>query len=134
MVHDEGLEDVIQVDSAGTHSYHIGESPDPRAQQSALRRGLDLSSQRARKFTPDDCEDFDYILVMDKANYREVMALCPAGSEHKVSLFLDYAPHLRKSEVPDPYFGGSEGFELVLELTGAAAQGLLEDIRRRHLE
>ena len=132
LVRREGLEDEISVDSAGTHSYHIGKAPDPRAQESARRRGLDLGSQRARRIGPEDCEGFDYVLTMDEENYRVVAALCRRGGA-EVRPFLDYAPDRVETEVPDPFYGGYEGFEHVLNLVEAASAGLLEDIRKRRL-
>jgi protein-tyrosine phosphatase len=132
LVRREGLEDEICVDSAGTHSYHIGKAPDPRAQESARRRGLDLGSQRARRIGPEDCESFDYVLTMDEENYEVVAALC-RNKTAEVRPFLDYAPGRPEREVPDPYFGGEEGFEHVMELVEEASEGLLADIRRQYL-
>ena len=128
----EGLENEVFVDSAGTGSWHVGEPPDERAQRSARLRGLDLSSQRARRLRPEDCERFDYILFMDEENRRLVEPLCKGGTA-EVRLFLDYAPEFPQREIPDPYYGGREGFELVMDLVEAASEGLLEDIRRQHL-
>jgi protein-tyrosine phosphatase len=132
LVRREGLEGEISVDSAGTHSYHMGRAPDPRAQESARRRGLDLSLQRARRITPEDCERYDYVLTMDGENYRLVSALCRSGSA-EIQPFLDYAPDCTQTEVPDPYYGGPEGFERVMDLVEAASKGLLEDIKKKHL-
>lgn len=127
----EGLADDIQVDSAGTHGfYHAGEPPDPRAQESTLARGIDISGQRARLLDPDDCLRFDYILTMDEENYRRVAQLC--NGEAKVRPFLDYAPG-PETEVPDPYYGGPEGFQNALDLIEEASEGLLREIRERHL-
>jgi protein-tyrosine phosphatase len=128
----EGLEGEVFVDSAGTGSWHVGSPPDERAQRSAGSRGLDLSTQRARQVTPDDCRDFDYVLTMDEQNYRAVSALCREGGAG-VRLFLDYAPDRFETEVPDPYYGGSEGFEYVLDLVKEASEGLLEEIKEKHL-
>jgi protein-tyrosine phosphatase len=128
----EGLEDEVFVDSAGTGSWHVGHPPDERAQRSASLRGLDLSTQRARRVTLDDCQSFDYVLTMDEENYQAVAALCREGGA-EVRPFLDYAPERPESEVPDPFYGGPEGFEHVLDLVEEASEGLLEDIRRRHL-
>ena len=128
----EGLEDEVFVDSAGTGAWHAGHPPDERAQRSAGLRGLDLSTQRARRVTLDDCQSFDYILTMDEENYRAVAALCREGSA-EVRPFLDYAPNRAEKEVPDPFYGGLEGFEHVMDLVEATSEGLLEDIRRRHL-
>lgn len=136
VVRREGLAGEIEADSAGTHGfYHAGEPPDPRAQQSAARRGIDISSQRARLLAMDDCETFDYVLTMDEQNYERVSALCRgAGTEIVVRPFLDFTPGRSEREVPDPYGGGPKGFELVMDLAEAASEGLLADIRERHLE
>ncbi len=128
----EGLRGEVEVDSAGTHSYHIGRAPDPRAQDSARRRGLDLGYQRARRVGPEDCESFDYVLTMDEENYRAVEALCRRGGA-EVRPFLDYAPDRVETEVPDPFYGGSESFEHVMNLVEAASKGLLEEIKDKHL-
>jgi protein-tyrosine phosphatase len=128
----EGLADEITVDSAGTHGfYHAGEPPDPRAQESVLARGIDISDQRARLLEPEDCRRFDYILTMDEENYRAVSALCQGSAV--VRPFLDFATKSPEREVPDPYYGGPDGFEHVLDLIEAASEGLLDDIRDRHL-
>ena len=131
LVEREGLAGAIRADSAGTHAYHVGEPPDPRARESAMRRGVDLSTQRARRVQAADFESFDYVLAMDRDNYDILERLCPAGHEHKLRLLLDFAPDLGVHEVPDPYYGGARGFERVLDLVEAAAQGLLADIRSR---
>lgn len=133
LVHDSGLNEVIEIDSAGTHAYHIGEPPDARAQRSALERGVDISLLRARKARTEDFEYFDYVLAMDEDNYQHLMQICPNGKEGKLQLLLDYAPHLEYREVPDPYYGGAQGFERVLDMVELAALGLLEHIRSRHL-
>jgi protein-tyrosine phosphatase len=127
----EGLEEQVFVDSAGTGAWHVGSPPDERAQRSAGLRGLDLSFQRARRITPEDCETFDYILTMDEDNYRAVASLCRGSAV--VRPFLDFAPDSPEMEVPDPYYGGPDGFEHVLDLVEEASEGLLEDIRERHL-
>lgn len=131
LVRREGFGDVVSVDSAGTHSYHTGSAPDLRAQESARQRGLELGTQRARRITPEDCERFDYILTMDEENYRLVSALCRSGSA-EIRPFLDYALDCAETEVPDPYYGGPEGFERVLGLVEAASEGLLEEIKKKH--
>lgn len=129
----EGLEAEIEADSAGTHGfYHEGQTPDPRAQRAAADRGMDLSSQRARLLSPEDCQTFDYILTMDEENYRKVAALCRGrGGDAVVRPFLDYAPDRPEREVPDPYYGDAGGFELAIDLAQAASQGLLEEIKAR---
>src|SRR5919107_569010 len=126
------FEDVFFVDSAGTGSWHVGSPPDNRAQRSAAARGLDLSAQRARRISPDDCEVFDYVLTMDEQNYRTVASLCRGSAV--VRPFLDFAPHSPEREVPDPYGGGPASFEHVLDLVEGASEGLLDDIRHRHLK
>jgi protein-tyrosine phosphatase len=128
----EELEDEVFVDSAGTGAWHVGDPPDQRARKSASLRGLDLSSQRARRIAPDDCQNFDYILTMDEENYRAVAALCRGSAV--VRPFLDFATDSPEREVPDPYYGGPDGFERVLDLVEEASEGLLEDIRERHLK
>ena len=128
----EGLEDEVFVDYAGTGSWRVGSPPDARAQRSASLRVVDLGAQWARRIASDDCETFDYVLTMDKENYRAVAALCREGRA-EVRPFLDYAPESTETEVPDPFYGGLEGFEHVLDLVEVASEGLLEDIWRRHL-
>jgi low molecular weight protein-tyrosine phosphatase len=127
----EGLEGEISVDSAGTGSWHVGSAPDDRALNAASLRGLDISSQRARRITPEDCQNFDYILTMDEENYRMVSSLCQGSAV--VRPFLDFATNSPEREVPDPYYGGADGFERVLDLVEEASEGLLEDIRERYL-
>jgi len=131
LVEKEGLRDQIDIDSAGTHAYHIGEPPDLRSQEAAFKRGIDLSGLRARQAGKDDFVQFDYVLAMDKDNYKHLQSICPQDQAHKLRLFLDFAPHLNVPEVPDPYFGGEKGFEYVLDLVEAASKGLLADIRQR---
>lgn len=128
----ERLEDEVEVDSAGTGSYHIGDAPDARATKSAAGRGIDLGTQRARKLAPEDCDRFDYILVMDRQNYEAAAPLC-RGQRAELRMFMEYAPGLPDTEVPDPYFGGAGGFERAMDLAEAASEGLVEDIRRQHL-
>ncbi|MCA1688055.1 MAG: low molecular weight phosphotyrosine protein phosphatase [Actinobacteria bacterium] len=127
----EGLEDEVFVDSAGTGVWHVGEPPDQRAQRSAGLRGLDLSAQRARRITPEDCQNFDYVLAMDEENYWAVASLCRGSAV--VRPFLDFATDSPEREVPDPYYGGPDGFEHVLDLVEEASEGLIADIRKRHL-
>jgi protein-tyrosine phosphatase len=129
----EGLQAVIGTDSAGTHGYHRGEPPDLRAQDAARRRGIDLSDLRARQVEPEDFSRFEYVLAMDRENYRNLSEICPSGTEKRLRLFMDFAPHLRTREVPDPYYGGNTGFERVFDLVEDACEGLLADIRDRFL-
>ena len=128
-----GLDTVIATDSAGTHDYHIGEAPDPRTVAAAATRGVDLSWRRGRQVSAADFDRFDYVLAMDGDNFRHLAALAGKRAEGKLSLFLDYAPEVGEREVPDPYFGGADGFEHVLDLVEAASRGLLAELRRRHL-
>ena len=131
LVKKEGLDDRIHVDSAGTHAYHVNEPPDPRAREAALKRGVDLQELRARKAIEQDFYEYDHILVMDESNYSHLESIAPEGHKHKLTLFLDYAPHLGVKEVPDPYYGGRNGFERVLDLIEAASEGLLKDLKKR---
>lgn len=135
LVEDAGLTDDIEIDSAGTHAYHVGEPPDARAQETALHRGIDLSDLRARRATSGDFHAYHYVLAMDQENYHALSRICPEGQglERRLALLMDYAPQARMREVPDPYYGASGGFETVFDMVEEAARGLLEDIRRRHL-
>ena len=120
----------LHIDSAGTHGYHVGAAPDPRAQAAARRRGIDMSALRARRLVRSDFEHFDYVLVMDEQNRSDALAIAPPAPPATVRLFLEYAPALDCLEVPDPYYGGPTGFEEVLDLVDAASQGFLEHLRR----
>jgi protein-tyrosine phosphatase len=128
----EGLEDEVFVDSAGTGDWHVGSPPDTRAQRSAGLRGHDLGAQRARQISTEDCDHFDYVLTMDEENYSTVSALCQGSAV--VRPFLEYAPDSPVREVPDPYSGGPDEFEHVLDLVEEASEGLLDDIRERHMK
>jgi protein-tyrosine phosphatase len=129
LVNVEGLAGSIESDSAGTHDYHIGSPPDSRAQAAASQRGYDLSPLRARQITVQDFADFDYVLAMDEANRIALRNICPTQYRERIKLFLEFAPESGRREVPDPYYGGSQGFEEVLNLVESAARGLLEHIR-----
>ena len=120
-----GLSDRVEVDSAGTHAYHVGSPPDDRAAAAASRRGIDLSGLRGRQVSPDDFEHYDYILAMDRDNLADLLAMSPAEHQHKIRLFLDFAGAGTGPEVPDPYYGGSDGFERVLDMLEQASDGLL---------
>ncbi len=124
-----GMSAHIQVDSAGTHAYHVGEPPDERAQRSASRRGIDLSGLRARKVTRADFEHFDYVLAMDRNNYSALAELCAPEQIYKLRMMMDFAPELGEGEVPDPYYGGANGFDRVLDMLERAAAGLLDELR-----
>ena len=133
LVVDAGVGDKISVDSAGTGAWHVDQAPDRRSQDAAKKRGVDLSAQRARQVTSDDFKEFDYVLAMDAANLRILSELCPSDLASRISLFLDYAPSLKRREVPDPYHGGGRGFELVLDLIETASNGLMSHIRSNDL-
>jgi protein-tyrosine phosphatase len=122
---------VVEVDSAGTHGYHVGEPPDGRTRKVAAKRGYDLSGLRARRVKDADFLRFDLILAMDRENLALLRQACPADQQHRLGLFLEYALDIDDDEVPDPYYGGPEGFERVLDLVEAGAVGLTESVRRR---
>lgn len=126
MVADAGLQDEIYVDSAGTHSYHVGEAPDTRSQLHAHRRGYDLSQQRARQLTAQDFDDFDLILVMDSANEVAARRISPLAQQQRMKRLTDYCQRFDDQQVPDPYYGGDKGFEHVLDLVEDACQNLLQ--------
>lgn len=124
------LSDRIDLDSAGTHAYHVGNAPDPRSQAAALKRGMDLSSLRARQINQQDFEKFDLILAMDKANYENMLEKCPIELQHKIEMMLEYGS-ADTMEVPDPYYGGANGFEKVLDLLQDASDDLCQQLSRR---
>ncbi len=121
-----GLTEGYEVDSAGTHAYHVGESPDHRAAQAAARRGISLAGQRARKVRAEDFEHFDLILAMDDSNLRDLQRICPSQHRHKLKKMLDFGT--TGGDVPDPYYGGEDGFEHVLDLLEDACNGLLDTL------
>ncbi len=125
-----GLASRIAVDSAGMHDYHIGEPPDSRTIAHAKRRGYDLSALRARRVVPLDFERFDLLLACDSGHRRLLQRMTPRGASGRIAMVLDYAPELGVRDVPDPYYGGPEDFEHVLDLVERAADGLLAAIRR----
>jgi len=119
------------MDSAGTHAYHVGETPDERAVVAARQRGVDISTLRARAVTEDDFLRFDYIMAMDRANLASLKSLQPAGSRAQVDMFLDYCDGRKGEDVPDPYYGGETGFERVLDLLEEASLALLKSLHGR---
>lgn len=121
----------VEIDSAGTHSYHIGSAPDERSQAAARERGIDLSGLRARVVGDQDFAHFDYILAMDEANLEYLKAMCPPEFQRRLGLFLDYAPQSGERSVPDPYYGGGHGFNHVLDLVEQASDGLIAHLRKR---
>lgn len=124
-----GLDSQIQADSAGVMDYHVGQPPDNRAAAAALRRSVDIRPQRARRVAVADFDRFDLILAMDHGHLSDLLALCPAGRTDRVRMFLSFAPELGVRDVPDPYYGGPEGFEEVLDLVEAGSRGLLQHLR-----
>lgn len=116
----------IEIDSAGTHDYHLGAPPDARAIAAARRRGIDMSALRARQLVAEDFTRFDLLLAMDERNRRDMLAR--AAPAERVRLLLDYAPGLGVREVPDPYYGEPGDFEYVLDIVQAAARGLLDAV------
>lgn len=130
LVEKAGLAGRIISDSAGTHDYHVGEAPDSRAQSAALTRGYDLSPLCARQVSRRDFQEFDHVLAMDEANLEQLKRLCPPEHAARVKLFMEFAGEGATREVPDPYYGGSQGFERVLDLVEQASRGLLEHLRR----
>ena len=125
------MSDTVSVDSAGIETYHVGEKPDRRAREAALARGVKLE-HRARRFTADDFEQFDYVLAMDHDNRDDLCDLAPdADARRKVHLLRSFdADASPDAEVPDPYFGGSKGFEKVFDMCEQACQGLMAKLRR----
>jgi len=124
-----GFSDRIEVDSAGTNAYHIGEPPDRRAVAAAESRGMSLEGIRARRVSDEDFERFDFILAMDEDNHARLVEQSPPEYHSKVRLFLEFSTG-REREVPDPYYGGPAGFERVLDLVEEASRGLLETLSR----
>ena len=121
----------LEVDSAGTAGYHAGEPPDLRTRQAATRRGYDLAALRARIVEPVDFERFDLILAMDRDNLSVLRRRAPAAAQERLRLFLEFAPQTHIEDVPDPYYGGPNGFEEVLDLVEDAVRGLLKHLRQR---
>lgn len=130
LVEKSGLDRRIEIDSCGTGHWHVGKAPDARATEAALKRGIDISGLRARQFSADDLDSFDYVLVMDRQNLADVTDVWHQNGGTRPALFLSYGSSDHQ-EVPDPYYGGADGFEFVLDLIHEASEGLLADIRER---
>ena len=124
----ENVSHKFEIDSCGTHDYHLGHSPDSRTQEAAALRGINLSDLRSRKIKLSDFEYYDLILVMDKLNENFLMNLCPDEYQYKIKLMLSYLPDYHIDEVPDPYYGGEDGFDQVLDILEEAIEALYEDI------
>lgn len=123
---ERGLTDDFSVDSAGLIGYHVGESPDPRSQRTAKKYGIDLSRQRARRVVEEDFHTFDYIIAMDQGHLEGLQEMAPAGSPAILELMLNFHPNPDTLEVPDPYYGAGDGFELVFAMLDKALDGFLE--------
>ena len=129
MVEDAGLSNKVKIDSAGMIAFHTGESPDPRSQEAARKRGVDLSDIRARQISNQDFHAFDLLIALDRSHKEQMQDHAPENSEARIQLLMDYAPHLELEDVPDPYYGGPDGFENVLDLIASASEGLLQKVR-----
>ena len=134
LVEKSGYSELISVDSAGTGDWHLDHAPDKRTTQVAASKGYDLSTLRARLVTSADFAQFDYIIAMDNANLKDLREMQPQGYAGHLGLFLDFSEQSAVEEVPDPYYGGEEGFEQVFDLIEEASQGLLRHIQSRHPE
>lgn len=130
-VEQAGLTRRIGIDSCGTGDWHVGKSPDPRAVAAALKRGVDISDLRARQIQPMDLHQYDYVLVMDRQNLADVIRLWRQHGGTEPDLFLNHGDPDDTDEVPDPYYGGDQGFERVIDLIERASQALLADTRDR---
>jgi len=133
-VEEAGLAAHIEVDSAGTHAYHVGEPPDRRAREAATRRGFDMQALRGRQVGRLDIEQFDYVLAMDEDNLAALRQQAAAAHRDKPRLLMEWAPHWGRRDVPDPYYGGARGFEQVLDMIEDAASALLEEIKAERLK
>jgi protein-tyrosine phosphatase len=131
LLREQGLEGRVEVDSAGTHGYHVGESPDPRTQRAAAARGYDLSDIRARKVAPEDLEYFDLVLAMDQNNMEVLRRMCPPELASRLQLFMNYAKNFDDDEVPDPFYGLGHGFDLVIDMVEDASSGLIKALREK---
>ena len=131
LVDQHGLGDRIRVDSAGTHSYHIGHAPDLRSQAMARSRGVELSKLRSRQFEAADFAEFDFVIAMDQSNYNNLESLKWNDSRARLSLMLEFSDRYNEIEVPDPYYG-DDGFDLVFDMISDASTGLLKTIKREY--
>jgi protein-tyrosine phosphatase len=131
LIKNNNLGDKVEVDSAGTHGYHVGEAPDSRTQRAAAVRGYNLSQLRARKVARQDLDYFDLILAMDKSNLDNLRRLATPEQQERIKLFMDYARSFDDDEVPDPYYGLGHGFDLVLDMVEDASLGLIEEIKKK---
>jgi protein-tyrosine phosphatase len=132
LVRDAGLEGHIGVDSCGLSAYHVGELPDPRSREMAKSRGIDLGDIRSRKIRPNDYHEFDYVLAMDAGHFHDMRRQAPATHHERIEMFLDYHPTMAGQSVPDPYYGGANGFVHVFDMIEEASKSLLAQIRDKH--
>ncbi|MCP4326964.1 MAG: low molecular weight phosphotyrosine protein phosphatase [Alphaproteobacteria bacterium] len=130
-VAEAGLDRPVDADSAGTHGYHVGDPPDRRAQAVARQRGHDLSAQRARRVTPRDFEEFDFVVALDRGHHEQLAAICPPGREDRIHLLMDFTEGAKGFDVPDPYYGSDADFHRALDMIEQGVDGLLAAIRRR---
>jgi protein-tyrosine phosphatase len=128
-----GLQNRVEIDSAGTHDYHVGEPPDRRAQEIMRKNGYAIEQQRARQLQAEDFRTFDYILVMDEQNLRNASRLQPADATSRLHRFLEFSECYRDQEVPDPYYGGGQGFVDVLDRVRDASTGFIQHLLRERL-
>ena len=126
-----GLGDAVTIDSCGTHAYHTGEPPDTRARDAGERRGYDFSGQRARQICAADFDRFDPILAMDSGHFDRLTQAAPAAGADRIHRFLDFAPGTGRRDVPDPYYGGAEDYELALDLIEAGCRGIVAMLLER---
>lgn len=133
MVVDHGLAEVIEIDSAGTAAYHVGKHPDTRSMEVARNKGIEMLDLRARQVDMGDFYQYDYILAMDEQNYHNLIEMSLPEHREKIQMFLDYTQDYAETEVPDPYYGGAQGFEHVFNMVDSASLGLLKHIRENHL-
>lgn len=131
LLHKHQLHNIVRVDSCGTGAWHIGQAPDERTQKAAKRKGYDLSHLRARRIELEDFQQFDYILAMDTRNLADVIKMAPDTYAGNIQLFLDYSSKKSLVEVPDPYYGGEDGFERVLDIVEEACENLLLHIKHQ---
>jgi protein-tyrosine phosphatase len=128
LLQEQELQEIIHIDSAGTGSWHIGEAPDSRTQEAAVSRGIDMSGQRARQIRALDFLEFDFVLAMDRQNLAELQKIQPASHDAKLDLFMSYSNRGSGLEVPDPYYGGSNGFNIVFDMVEEASRGLIASV------
>lgn len=131
LIRQAGLDDVVKVESAGTHAFHVGEAPDKRAAATVAKRGYDISDLRARRVEDADFERFDLILAMDWDNLSLLQQQAPKKAHHKLQLLMRFATEHESATIPDPYYGAQQGFEQALDFIEDACAGLLDVARRR---